>query len=156
KKEQGPPVKLIPKGGENDTVNSANLMLAKQLPGFLYARQLVADAIDRRAEAVQLTYTTDSVVVHFIVDGMAHAAEPRDRVSGDSLLEVLKMISALNKAERRARQQGTFGVEYGRAKRTCRFVSQGTQTGERVVVELDDGSMKGKKLPDLGMSDKLL
>src|SRR5262249_39202559 len=62
KKEQGPPVKLIPKGGANDTINSANLMLARQLPGFLYARQLLADAIDRRSEAVQLTYSPESVV----------------------------------------------------------------------------------------------
>jgi general secretion pathway protein E len=156
KKEQGPPVTIIPKGGANDTVNSANLMLARQAPGFLYARQLLADAIDRRSEAVHLTFTQESVAVHFIVDGFPHAAEPRDRVSGDALLEVLKMVAALNKAERRAKQQGTFNVEYGPAKRTARIVSQGTQTGERVVVELDDGGLKNKRLPDLGMSEKLL
>ena len=156
KKEDGPPVKLIAKGGANETVNSANSMLARQSPGFLFARQLLADAIDRRAEAVQLTYSPESVVVHFVVDGVPHAAEPRDRASGDSLLEVFKLIASLNKAERRARQQGTFGVEYGSLKRTGRIVSQGTQTGERVIVELDDGSMKNKKLADLGMSEKVL
>lgn len=156
KKDKGPPVTLIAQGGATDTVNSANLILARQLPGFLYARQLLADAIDRRSEAVHLVYTQESVAVHFVVDGFPHAAEPRDRVSGDSLLEVMKMISALNKAERRAKQQGTFGVDYAGAKRTVRLVSQGTQTGERVVVELDDGGMKNKRLPDLGMSEKLL
>lgn len=72
------------------------------------------------------------------------------------MLAVFKTLAALNPQERRARQQGKFIVQHEKLKYSCALVSQGTQTGERVLTQFDDGSARFKKLPDLGMRDKLV
>jgi type II secretory ATPase GspE/PulE/Tfp pilus assembly ATPase PilB-like protein len=72
------------------------------------------------------------------------------------MLAVLKTISALNANDRRNRQSGVFGLEYEKNKRVCRLTSQGTQTGERVLLQFDDPDVKKKRPLDLGMRQKVL
>ena len=154
--EKGPPVQLSARGAATDRDDKANLLVARQSPAYTLTRELVYDTLSRRAESVMLDYTQQAVAVRYEIDGVWHNGESRDRESGDAILAVVKQISALNPAERRARQEGTFGVEYeGKTKLTCRVVSQGTKTGERALLRFDDGTNKLNKLPDLGMRDKL-
>ena len=56
-KKLGPSVNFTAKGGKTDRDNAANLLLSRQSPGFPAARQLIADAIDHRADGVLLDYT---------------------------------------------------------------------------------------------------
>lgn len=154
--EKGPPVQLSARGAATERDNSANLLTARQSPAYTLTRELVYDALSRRAESIMLDYTAQAVAVRYEVDGVWHNGESRDRESGDAILAVVKQISALKVGERRARQEGTFGVEYERkTKYTCRVVSQGTKTGERALLRFDDGSARLNKLVDLGMRDKL-
>lgn len=154
--EIGPPVKLFARGGATERDDNVNLLNARQSPGYLHAREMLFEAFNNRAGAVMLDYTQQSVAVRFQVDGVWHPGETMEREPGDMLLAVLKVISALNANERRARQSGLFGVEYEQSKRLIRLTSQGTQTGERALLQFDDPDVKKKRLPDLGMRQKMI
>ncbi len=117
--EQGPPVQLSACGG-SETENQAHLIMARQSPGYVFVKELVADSLTRRADRVMLDYTKEAVGVRYEIDGVWHNVEPRDRESGDVMLAVMKKISSLNMDERRARQEGEFKAKYGSAKYTCR------------------------------------
>ena len=140
-KKLGPPVNFTAKGGKTDRDNAANLLLSRQSPGFPVARQLIADAIDHRAEGILLDYTAQGVTSQLQIDGVWHNHEPYERAEGDPMLAVFKTISALNVNERRAKQEGAFDAEFNKTKRTCKITSQGTQTGERVLLQLADATI---------------
>ena len=154
--ESGAPVTLNAQGAETDRDNSANLIKARQSPGFVAARDLMGDALDRGADSVLLDFTAEAVGTRYEIDGVWHTGESQDRESGDIVLNVVKTLSALDPDQRRARQQGTFGAEYNGAKLTCKLVTQGTQTGERAIIQLIDNRVRFEKLPDVGMREKML
>jgi type II secretory ATPase GspE/PulE/Tfp pilus assembly ATPase PilB-like protein len=152
----GPPVKLSARGGATERDDNVNLLTARQSPGYLTAREMLAEAFNNRAMAAMLDYTQSSVAVRFQVDGVWHPGEAMEREPGDMMLAVLKTISALNANDRRNRQSGVFGAEFEKQKRACRLTSQGTQTGERVLLQFEDPDVKSKRPLDLGMRQKML
>jgi type II secretory ATPase GspE/PulE/Tfp pilus assembly ATPase PilB-like protein len=154
--ELGPPIKLVAQGGAKPEDDNAHYFAARNSPGFLPAKELLWEAIGRRADTLMLDYTAQAVSIRYEIDGVWHNGESRDREAGDNLLVVLKTLASLNPAERRARQQGKFGIQYEKIKYACTLASQGTPTGERVVTQFDDGSAHFEKLPDLGMREKLV
>lgn len=154
--ETGPPVTLHPQGADTDHENSANLIKARQLPGFLSARDLLADALVRGAESVLLDFTPEAVSTRYEIDGVWHTGESQERESGDSVLSVVKTLSALDPEQRRSRQQGTFGAQYNGAELTCKLVTQGTKTGERAIIQMIDKRVCFEKLVEVGMRDKMV
>ena len=153
--EIGPPIKLTAKGGATERDDNINLLTARQAPGFLPARELLAQGLDNRADAIMLDYTQQAVSVRFQVDGVWHPGENMEREPGDMMLAVLKVLCALNPNERRAKQQGSFGAEYEGKKHSPKLISQGTQTGERVLIQFPDPDARKKRSADLGMRDKM-
>ena len=118
---------------------------------------LVADAVIKRAQQVLLDYSREHVAMRYQIDGMWHSMPAKDRQSGDLMLAVLKKIASLNPAERRQRQNGKFKANFHKAKLECSLVTQGVQTGERVVLKFTD---KKSRIPldtleDLGMREKM-
>jgi len=152
---KAPPVDLEARGAE-ERQNSANLLLARQSPGYPELQILAADMIARRADAVLFNFTQESVATRYQIDGVWHDVEPRDRPTGDALLAVVKTISALNPEQRVARQQGSFGAAFEKIKYSAQVTSQGTNTGERVLLQLDGKRMANKRLADLEMRQKML
>lgn len=158
--ELGPPIDLQAVG-PIATVNQANMIEARQSPAFVPVKRLVADALDNRAEKIMLDYTADAVAAKYFIDGVWHTfnpkihdKEPFNRAWGDQMLFVLKKLAALNPTERRAKQDGKLKVEYAGNKFDTLFSSQGTQTGERVVVTFVLITKAVRNLEDLGMRDK--
>ncbi len=149
-----PPVNLTG-GGASSAEKQANLITARQSPAFPLAVELVAHAMLQRAEVVMLDFTREAAAVRYQVDGLWHNMQPRDRESGDAMLQVLKKLADLNINERRARQESIFGAELGKDKFICTLVSQGTQTGERVLLKIANKKSRFSSLDDLGMRDKM-
>ncbi|MDZ4819264.1 MAG: ATPase, T2SS/T4P/T4SS family [Planctomycetota bacterium] len=154
--DKGPPVKLIPKGGADEQADQANLLLARQSPGYLTAKEVIADLLDRRGNAMLLNYSATTVAMKYEIDGIWHDLPHKDRLVGDPLLAVLKRIANKNEAERRKKQEGKFGVEYQGAKYTASIVCQGVESGERALVYLHDKKVRFKTFEGLGMRPKLV
>lgn len=153
--EKGPPVELTAMGGASDMENNANLLLARQSPGFVVAKEILSEAVGRRSDRIMLDYTREAVAVRYQIDGVWHDSEPRDRESGDVMLAVFKKLGNLNPEERRARQEGKFGAGYEGRTYTPAIVCQGTQTGERAIVSLAGDKLVITQLADTGMRDKM-
>lgn len=156
KTDQGPALELVPMGGATERDDSVHLLTAKQSPGFLGVRVLLQDTIARKSSSVMLDFTREAVSVRYQLDGFWHNGDTLDRENGDAVLAVMKLLSSLNPEERRNRQSGEFQTIYkGKTKYRCRITSQGTKTGERAIVVLDDGAEKLRKFNELGMREKI-
>lgn len=152
---QLPPVVFIA-GGENEELRESNLANAQAIPGYGDATLMVADAISKRADNVLLDYTAQGVAMKYQIDGIWHDLPPRDRQSGDAMLASLKCLANLDPNERRARQNGTFKVQFFKVKGPCNLTTQGVKTGERVMLEMAGDRPKLDKLDDLGMREKMI
>lgn len=150
----GPDIKLIAQGGDERT-NNVNLLTARQSPGFGPARVLIDDALQQRASHVMMDFTNEGVTVRYQLDGVWHDRSAIDRAEGDMILAVFKGIAGLNIEDRRSRQSGTFGIEAGKDKETCKISSGGTQTGERVLLQFMPKKVPFKSLDELGMRSKM-
>ena len=154
--DHGPPLGLIAMGAEHDLMNKSNLLMARQSPGFVVAREVLYDAIKRHADKIILDYTPEIVSVRMEIDGVWHDAGNRDRETADPMLVVLKKVSNLDTDDRRNQQKGNFGTAYRGTKQTWNFGSQGTKKGERAVLQVRKENAKPKSLPELDMRPKLV
>lgn len=153
--EKGAKVELDAVGGD-EKENKANLITARQSPGYLLVKELVAEMADRNSERMVLDYTQSGVGVKHLIDGVWHNGEARERDSGDVMLAVMKQLGNLDITERRKKQEGKFAAKYNSIQYLCPFTSQGVQTGERVLLELVGGAQaKLLNYDDLGMREKI-
>jgi type II secretory ATPase GspE/PulE/Tfp pilus assembly ATPase PilB-like protein len=154
--EKGAKVDLMAAGAADDRENQANLITARQSPGYLLVKELIADMVARRSDRLILDYTQEAVATRYHIDGVWHNGEPREREASDVMLAVMKTLANLNANERRKKQEGKFAAKYEEHSYMCPIVSQGVQTGERVLLHLLGGYQRNfKKYEDLGMRPKL-
>ncbi len=149
------PVTLSARGGPDEPTNNARLLRARQSPGLLTAREIVADGLAGRSTAIMLDYTQQAVAVRTMVDGVWIPREATDRESGDAALESLKLLCGLNSTDRQTRQTGTFFADYDSVRYSAVLTSQGTANGERVLLQFEDQKVRFKSLDELGMRAKV-
>lgn len=167
--EMGPPVEISATTPLQQQ-NQAILIEARQSPAFVSTKILLADALDNRGEKIMLDYTQEGVAIRYYVDGIWHNAAPQvqipqlkgpplkgppNREVGDMMLAVLKKMANLNIMDRRSRQEGKFRTEFAGNKYDTTLLSQGTQTGERVLLTFQLITKHIPSLEDLGMRDGL-
>ncbi len=153
--ELGPPIKVFARSGIDERTDSARLLLARQSPGLLTAREILYDGLGSRASAIMLDYTQQGVSVRTMVDGVWIAREGYGRDVGDPALESLKLLCGLNPQDRQSRQSGGFAAEFDGRRYDATLVAQGTPTGERALVQFVEGRIPLRSLDDLGMRPKL-
>jgi type II secretory ATPase GspE/PulE/Tfp pilus assembly ATPase PilB-like protein len=132
--EKGAAVDLIAIGGGDSAADNVNLLTARQSPGYLLVKDLVADMANRRVDRTLLEYGPTAVVVKHEIDGMWHNGEAREREGADVMLAVMKTLANLDAKERRKKQEGKFGAVYDGKKLMVPLTCQGVANGERVVV----------------------
>ncbi len=132
--------------GADDTAKQANLIRARQSPGFIVVKDLLIDCLLKRADTMLIDYTQAQAAPKILVDGAWHPMPPMDREMGDSVLVSMKCLAGMNPADRRSRQSGRFALKSpDHGKRQLDIVSQGVQNGERVQVKFIGDA--GDKLP---------
>ena len=153
--EKGVQMDLDAMGGEDSTINNANLLSARNSPGYLLVKESIADMVDRRCERMMLDFTKQAVNIRHEIDGMWHNGEAREREASDVMLAVMKTLSNLDVKDRRNKQVGKFGATYEGKKYLCSMVSQGVSTGERVIVTRSGTKQSFDDYNDLGMREGL-
>ena len=138
-------------GGESEEIRQANLESVLPSPGYPTCAFIFADAIAKKSDTVVFDFSAQSVVVRFKIDGLWHQMPSLDRQTGDYMVATLKKLSGLNYRERRARQESTFGANFGDSDYKCKIVSQGIKTGERVAITIRVADSKEMTLEDMGM-----
>lgn len=153
--EKGAPVDLFAMGAKDATTDNANLIQARNSPGYSLVKDLVVEMAQRRAERVLLDFTQQAVNVRLEIDGVWHSGEARDRESSDVMLAVIKTLANMNVSERRKKQIGKFGAKYEGHSYCCALTSKGVATGEQVVVSLRGEQQHFDSYAALGMRDAI-
>ena len=154
--ESGPPVKVFARGGPTPRDENARLGLARQTPGLRDARRLLAGGLTTRATALMFDYSQQGVAVRYLIDGVWIDRPAETREQADPALESLKVLCGLNAQERVKRQEGKFAAEYAGARLNGTLTTQGTQTGERAMIQFEEKGVKFQSLLELGMRDKMV
>lgn len=154
--EKGAAVDLMAIAAPEERTNQANLIAARQSPGYLFVKELIASMVDQRSDKCILDYTQQQVVTRQHIDGVWHNGDARERESADIMLAVMKTLANLNASERRKKQESKFGAKYKEHAYVCPIASQGVPTGERVVLQVLGGAQRAfKHYEDLGMRQKM-
>jgi type II secretory ATPase GspE/PulE/Tfp pilus assembly ATPase PilB-like protein len=155
-RELGPAIEYKAEGGANEREDSINLITVRQSPAFMPSRELINDALVQRATHLMLDFTPQAVAVRYQIDGVWHDRSSLEREVGDPIIEAFKTLAALKPADRRSRQAGTFGMSADKMKYSVKITSQGTQTGERALLQFDPVKVPKLDLKDMGMREKTL
>ena len=107
----GPPITFIGKSQGATKEDPSRVHQAEESRSFMGAKELVYDAVMRRATDIHLEPTAEQLSVRYRIDGILHAAEPFDRPTGDAVVNVFKVLSAMDISEKRKPQDGSFGAK---------------------------------------------
>jgi general secretion pathway protein E len=149
-----PPIEFLGKSarGEDDEARIARAAASK---GYKAAREMVYEALQKRATDIHLEPTKDEMTVRFRVDGILHAADPFSRGMGDAVLNIFKVLGDLDITEKRKPQDGSFSARASGNMIDFRIATAGSVTGEKMVMRILDTSAQIIDLTQLGMRDKL-
>ena len=152
----GPPINFVGKSAGMVKEDPNRVRQAEESRSFMAAKELVYDAVLRRATDIHLEPTSDQLSVRYRIDGILHAAEPFDRPTGDAVINVFKVLSAMDISEKRKPQDGSFGAKLQARDLDFRVATSGSKAGEKLVMRILDNSAGITKLEDLGMRSKLV
>jgi type II secretory ATPase GspE/PulE/Tfp pilus assembly ATPase PilB-like protein len=147
--DEGANVEFTPTGEKEQ--KQIKLIRARQSSGFLALKELIADALFKRADLILLDFTRDRVNGRLQVDGAWHAIPPMTREIGDAVLVSIKNLAGANPAQRKARQVGEFSIKTMDDKADVEMVSQGVPTGERTQLKFKRKTKTVMPLNQLGM-----
>ncbi len=152
---KGPPITFIgkTKGGQRDDARSRQVESSR---GYVAAKELVYDAILRRATDIHLEPKEDELSVRLRIDGVMYPAEPFDKAVGESVVNIFKVLCAMDITERRRPQDGSFGAYCEDREIDFRVASQGTRHGEKLSMRILDQSNSVSSLEQLGMRKQML
>ena len=152
----GPPITFVGKSAGTTKEDPDRVRQAEESRSFLAAKELVYDAVLRRSTDIHLEPTAEQLSVRYRIDGILHAAEPFDRPTGDAVINVFKVLSAMDISEKRKPQDGSFGAKLQGRDIDFRVATSGSKSGEKLVMRILDNAAAVSKLEDLGMRPKLV
>jgi general secretion pathway protein E len=152
----GPPITFIGKSQGTGKDDPNRVRQAEESRSYMACKELVYDAVLRRATDIHLEPTAEQLSVRYRIDGILHAAEPFDRPTGDAVVNVFKVLSALDISEKRKPQDGSFGAKLQGRDLDFRVATSGSKAGEKLVMRILDNTTAITKLEDLGMRPKLV
>jgi type II secretory ATPase GspE/PulE/Tfp pilus assembly ATPase PilB-like protein len=164
--ETGPQIEFEASGKDIDAKTlMGRLIIARNNAGYNEFRQQVYDAITNEAASLMFDFHADKTVVKHLIDGVWLELPPfprnqdknksKDRF--DEMLEAAKILVGASPENRRIKQEGTFvaliGSMYAKKKTRydVKFVSQGTQTGEAVMLTFTAAKVPFKTIAALGI-----
>jgi type II secretory ATPase GspE/PulE/Tfp pilus assembly ATPase PilB-like protein len=152
----GPPITFVGKTQGSAKEDPSRVRQAEESRSYMAAKELVYDAVLRRATDIHLEPTSEQLSVRYRIDGILHAAEPFDRPTGDAVVNVFKVLAAMDISEKRKPQDGSFGARLQARDLDFRVASSGSKAGEKLVMRILDNASAVTKLEQIGMRPKLI
>jgi general secretion pathway protein E len=154
--KSGPPITFIGKTQGSAKVDDERVHRAEQSKFYMSAKELVYDAVLRRATDIHLEPTQEQMSVRYRIDGILHAAEPFDRPTGDAVVNIFKVLSALDISEKRKPQDGSFAARAEGREIDFRVATSGSKGGEKLVMRILDNASTVARLDEIGLRPKLV
>ncbi|MCA9126897.1 MAG: type II/IV secretion system protein [Planctomycetales bacterium] len=124
---------------------------AKESPGYQMVLSLISNAVASRATDLHFNTKIDHVVALQRVDGSLNPLINLPYELGRSVINVFKVMSDLNIADRRRPQDGSFRVDVGERRLCLRVSAQGTQGGEKLSIRILDPAKSFSDFASLGV-----
>jgi general secretion pathway protein E len=150
----GPPIVFVGKG-QGGKVDPDRVQRAEQSRSFMSAKELVYDAILRRATDIHLEPTQEQLSVRYRIDGILHTAEPFDRPTGDAVVNIFKVLCAMDISEKRKPQDGSFGAKLEGREIDFRVATSGSKAGEKLVMRILDNASTVARVDEVGVRPKM-
>jgi type II secretory ATPase GspE/PulE/Tfp pilus assembly ATPase PilB-like protein len=152
--QTGPPIVFVGKG-QGGKIDNDRVEKAEQSRSFMSAKELVYDAILRRATDIHLEPTQEQLSVRYRIDGILHAAEPFDRPTGDAVVNIFKVLCAMDISEKRKPQDGSFGAKLEGREIDFRVATSGSKAGEKLVMRILDNASTVARIDEVGVRPKM-
>ncbi|MEX0701622.1 MAG: GspE/PulE family protein [Planctomycetales bacterium] len=151
----GSDIRLIGKSstGRDDVDRSRQV---EHSPAFVAAKELVYDAILRRATDIHLEPRENELSARIRIDGVMYPVGPFDRGRGEALVNIFKVLGGMDITDKRRAQDGSFRVELAGRSIDVRAATQGTRFGEKLTLRLLDQAQTVTRLSELGMRQQLM
>jgi type II secretory ATPase GspE/PulE/Tfp pilus assembly ATPase PilB-like protein len=149
------PIRFIGKSFNQAEEDSRRVARAQDSKGYKAALEMVYEAIQIRATDIHMEPTKSEMTVRFRVDGILQATPPFSRQTGDSVLNIFKVLANLDITEKRKPQDGSFSAQVENRFVDFRVATAGSVVGEKLVMRILDRSKQLISLTDLGMRDRL-
>jgi len=113
---------------------------------------IILDAIRQGASDILIDPKSDSVyVVRYRIDGFLRTVSSIDSEIGMAIVNIIKVLSGMDIAERRRAQDGAFTASTGKGTISLRVASAGVLGGEKLSIRVLDQSTGLLSLEDIGL-----
>ncbi len=110
-KGKGLPLRFIGKSAGAAEEDTGRVTAAQRSRGYRAAQEMIYEAIQKRVTDIHMEPTKDEMSVRFRVDGILEQSAPFSRQMGDAVLNIFKVLAALDITEKRKPQDGSFAAE---------------------------------------------
>ncbi|HWI30513.1 MAG TPA: ATPase, T2SS/T4P/T4SS family [Microbacterium sp.] len=121
-------------------------------PIVRFVNLLITQAINDRASDIHIEPGEHQLTVRFRIDGVLHEMQRADRSIQDGVISRLKIMSAIDIAERRRPQDGRLSVTHDGRQIDLRVATLPTVWGEKIVMRILDNSGQAMGMSDLRFS----
>ncbi len=135
-------------GNTPDLKANAKLTQAALIP----TKELVTDAILRRAEMIRLDPKGPAALVRLYVDGIPYPAARMPRQQGVGVTQMIKLLSGLDIRERGKPQSGGLNAEHEGIKYEMRVQVAPGEGAERLIIRLENVKTRPERPEELGFS----
>ncbi|HEY3407267.1 MAG TPA: ATPase, T2SS/T4P/T4SS family [Propionicimonas sp.] len=125
---------------------------AQRAPVVRFVNLLIAQAIDDRASDIHIEPGEHDIVVRFRIDGVMKEVQRADRGIQDGIISRLKIMSAIDIAERRRPQDGRISFVHQGRTVDLRVATLPTVWGEKIVMRILDNTASLVTMRTLAMS----
>jgi type II secretory ATPase GspE/PulE/Tfp pilus assembly ATPase PilB-like protein len=154
KKKSGVPIRFM---GKSDEEGAADRRVSKveESRGYKAALEMVYDAIQLRSTDIHLEPTKEEMTVRFRIDGILQPAVGFTRPTGDSIINIFKVLADLDITEKRKPQDGSFSAQVEDRRVDFRVATAGSVVGEKLVMRILDKAAQIVSLTQLGLRQAL-
>ena len=135
-------------GNSPDLKANAKLVQAALIP----TKELVTDAILRRAEMIRLDPKGPAALVRLYVDGIPYPAARMPRQQGVAVTQMIKLLAGLDIRERGKAQAGGLNAEHEGVKYELRAQVAPGEGAERLIVRIENVKTRPTRPEELGFS----
>lgn len=151
--EEFEPVSFLGPLNGQDVNMKANGRLVEA--GLMRAKDLVTDALARRADTIRIEPRGPQAVITIFVDGMPYPGGKLGKAEGLAITQMLKLLAGLDVKERKKAQSGGLKAEFESKPYLVGIKAIPVADGERLMVRLTDTKIKLDTPPDLGMGEPM-
>ncbi len=121
-------------------------------PIVRFVNLLISQAINDRASDIHIEPGEKQLLVRYRIDGVLHEMQRADRAIQDGVISRLKIMAAVDIAERRKPQDGRLSVHHDGRQIDLRLATLPTVWGEKIVMRILDSSAQSLSMGDLRFS----